>query len=143
RRRHPPGQGPRPGQDHRHGALRLWSALSVEDLQPGFPEGTRASHARLDGMSDDPLVSTAWLAQRLGSNLVSVVDATWFMPGEGKTGHDSYAQGHIPGAAFFDIDAIADHATDLPHMLPSDVTFAEAAGALGLRRDLITVGYNG
>ena len=25
---------------------------------------------------------------------------------------------HIPGAVFFDIDAIADHSTDLPHMLP-------------------------
>ncbi|MBS0360518.1 MAG: sulfurtransferase, partial [Proteobacteria bacterium] len=65
----------------------------------------------------DPLVSTAWLAERLGSNEISIVDASWFMPGEGKTGAEAYAAGHIPGAVFFDIDAIADHATDLPHML--------------------------
>jgi len=93
-------------------------------------------------MSADPLVSTAWLARRLGSNELSIIDASWFMPGEGKTGAASYAEAHVPGAAFFDIDAIADHATDLPHMLPSDAAFAQAAGALGLRRDLITVVYD-
>jgi thiosulfate/3-mercaptopyruvate sulfurtransferase len=93
-------------------------------------------------MSADPLVSTAWLAGRLGSNELSIIDASWFMPGEGKTGAASYAQAHVPGAVFFDIDAIADHATDLPHMLPSDAAFAEATGALGLRRDLITVVYD-
>jgi thiosulfate/3-mercaptopyruvate sulfurtransferase len=91
----------------------------------------------------DPLVSTGWLADRLGSNEIAVVDATWFMPGDGKRGADAYAAGHIPGAVFFDIDDIADHATDLPHMLPSDVAFAQAAGALGLRRDLITIVYDG
>lgn len=90
----------------------------------------------------DPLVSTAWLAERLGSNEISVVDASWFMPGDGKTGREAYDAGHIAGAVFFDIDAVADHATDLPHMLPSDAAFAEAAGALGLRRDLLTVVYD-
>ena len=90
----------------------------------------------------DPLVSTAWLAERLGPHEISVVDASWFMPGEAQTGAASYAAGHIPGAVFFDIDAVADRSTDLPHMLPSDTAFAEAAGALGLRRDLITVVYD-
>ena len=46
----------------------------------------------------DPLVSTAWLAERLGSHEIKVVDATWFMPGESRTGADAYAAGHIPGA---------------------------------------------
>jgi thiosulfate/3-mercaptopyruvate sulfurtransferase len=90
----------------------------------------------------DPLVSTAWLAERLGSADVQVVDASWFMPGEACTGADAYAAGHIPGAVFFDIDAVADQSTDLPHMLPAADTFAEAAGALGLRRDLTLVVYD-
>jgi thiosulfate/3-mercaptopyruvate sulfurtransferase len=94
-------------------------------------------------MSSDPLVSTAWLAERLGSADIAIVDATWFMPGEGKTGREAHAAGHIPGAVFFDIDEISDHSVELPHMLPSDVAFAGAAGALGLRRDLITVVYDG
>jgi thiosulfate/3-mercaptopyruvate sulfurtransferase len=91
----------------------------------------------------DPLVSTAWLAERLGSADLAIVDATWFMPGEGKVGREAYAAGHIPGAVFFDIDEISDHTVNLPHMLPAADAFAEAAGALGLRRDLITVVYDG
>ncbi len=91
----------------------------------------------------DPLVNTAWLAERIGSSEIAIVDATWFMPGEGKLGRDAYAAGHIPGAVFFDIDEIADRSTDLPHMLPAPDAFAEAAGALGLRRDLIIVVYDG
>jgi thiosulfate/3-mercaptopyruvate sulfurtransferase len=91
----------------------------------------------------DPLVSGAWLAERLGSNEIAIVDATWFMPGDGRTGRAAYAAGHIPGAVFFDIDAIADHSTDLPHMLPAPDAFADAAGALGLRRDLTIVVYDG
>jgi thiosulfate/3-mercaptopyruvate sulfurtransferase len=97
----------------------------------------------MDVMSRDPLVSTAWLAERLGSTDTAIIDATWFMPGEGKTGREAYGAAHIPGAVFFDIDEIADRSADLPHMLPSDVAFANAAGALGLRRDLITVVYDG
>ena len=91
---------------------------------------------------NDPLVSTAWLADRLGSDEVQVLDASWFMPGDALTGAASYAAGHIAGAVFFDIDAIADHSTDLPHMLPAPDAFADAAGALGLRRDLHIVVYD-
>jgi len=91
----------------------------------------------------DPLVSTDWLAERLGSPAVQVVDATWFMPNEPKTGRAEYGRGHIPGAVFFDIDEVADHSTDLPHMLPSPAAFATAAGALGLRREADIVVYDG
>lgn len=91
---------------------------------------------------NDPLVSTAWLAERLGSADIQVIDATWFMPGEGRVGGDAYVAGHIPGAVFFDIDQISDPATDLPHMLPQADAFADAAGQLGLRRDLTLVVYD-
>src|SRR6185436_15918956 len=43
-----------------------------------------------------------------------------------------FATAHIPGAAFFDIDAIADRTTSLPHMLPSAEQFGAAVGALGI-----------
>ena len=90
----------------------------------------------------DPLVTTAWLADHLGDNDVQIVDATWYMPNEEGAGRDAYAAGHIPGAVFFDLDQIADHATDLPHMLPSPAAFAEAAGGLGLRREATVVVYD-
>jgi thiosulfate/3-mercaptopyruvate sulfurtransferase len=89
----------------------------------------------------DPLVSTAWLADHLADPRVQVIDATWFMPGEGD-GRDSYSAGHIPGAVFFDIDALSDPDTPLPHMLPSPAAFARAAGRLGLRREATVVAYD-
>ncbi len=88
----------------------------------------------------DPLVSTDWLAAHLGE--VQVVDATWFMPGEGREGHAEYLTAHIPGAVFFDIDVIADQTVDLPHMLPTAQAFADAAGTLGLSRDATIVAYD-
>ena len=90
----------------------------------------------------DPMVSAAWLAERLGDPGVRVVDATLPTVGQAGRGRDSYDAGHIPGAVFFDINAIADPDTDLPHMLPSPVAFAEAAGALGLGRDATIVVYD-
>lgn len=91
---------------------------------------------------NDPLVSARWLADRLGAPDLQVVDASWWMAPEGRSGHDEYRHIHIPGAVFFDIDAIADHTVDLPHMLPTPEAFAREAGALGLRRDANLVVYD-
>jgi thiosulfate/3-mercaptopyruvate sulfurtransferase len=90
----------------------------------------------------DPLVSTEWLAGRLGDPNIRIADATLPLVGQPGHGRDSYAAGHIPGAVFFDINAIADSSTDLPHMLPAPAAFAEAAGALGLARDKTIVVYD-
>jgi thiosulfate/3-mercaptopyruvate sulfurtransferase len=80
----------------------------------------------------DPLVSTEWLAKHLGEPDLRVLDGSWHMPQLERDPRAEFAQAHIPGAAFFDIDAIADHATDLPHMLPAAAAFAAAVGALGI-----------
>jgi thiosulfate/3-mercaptopyruvate sulfurtransferase len=90
----------------------------------------------------DPLVTTAWLSDHLGDPDVRVVDATWYMPAEARSGRAEYEAAHIPGAVFFDIDAIADPGTDLPHMLPTPEAFARAAGGLGLRREAQIVVYD-
>jgi Rhodanese-related sulfurtransferase len=90
----------------------------------------------------DPMVSTGWLAEHLDDADVRVVDASWFMPDDPRTGHGSYAEAHIPGAVFFDIDEIADKESGLPHMLPAPEAFARAAGALGLSRDRTVVVYD-
>jgi thiosulfate/3-mercaptopyruvate sulfurtransferase len=90
----------------------------------------------------DPLVSTDWLAERLGDSNLRVVDATLPLVGQPGQGRDSYIAGHIPGAVFFDINAVADQTTDLPHMLPSPEAFARDAGQLGLSRDATIVVYD-
>lgn len=78
------------------------------------------------------LVSPEWLKERLGDSKVNVVDGSWYLPAQNRDAKAEFSAGHIPGAVFFDIDAIADHSTTLPHMLPDEASFAKAAGDLGL-----------
>lgn len=79
-----------------------------------------------------PLVGADWLADHLESPEIVVLDATFFLPNQNRDAASEYLQAHIPGARFFDIDAVADHANPLPHMLPSEQVFAEAATRLGI-----------
>ena len=86
----------------------------------------------MDRQPADPLVTTAWLTERLDAPDVRVVDATWLMPGSPRNARADHGLAHIPGAVFFDIDEIADTDSPLPHMLPSAAKFASRAKALGL-----------
>ena len=61
-----------------------------------------------------------------------VVDGSYYLPAMKRNAREEYLAGHIPGAVFFDIDAISDHSTDLPHMLPSPEAFSSAMRALGI-----------
>jgi thiosulfate/3-mercaptopyruvate sulfurtransferase len=79
-----------------------------------------------------PLVSTAWLAERLGRPALRVLDASWHLPTQARDAAAEYAAGHIPGALFFDLDKVSDRATSLPHMLPAAGSFADAMSELGL-----------
>jgi thiosulfate/3-mercaptopyruvate sulfurtransferase len=76
------------------------------------------------------MISTENLAHLLGEPGTRVVDASWHL--DGRNAASEFLAGHIPGAIFFDIDAVADTSSDLPHMLPSPERFAEAVGALGI-----------
>ena len=83
-------------------------------------------------MSDfGPLVNSHWLAERLGSEDIKVIDGSWRMPGASPARGD-YNDRHIGGAVFFDIDLISDQQSALPHMAPEPAVFAEAVGALGI-----------
>lgn len=87
-------------------------------------------------------VPTEWLAAHLDDPKVAVVDGSWHLPGTGREAHKEYLARHIPGAAFFDIDAISDTSNPLPHMLPTAETFAEAAGGLGISETQTIVVYD-
>jgi len=82
----------------------------------------------------DDLVSTAWLADHLGEPDLVAVDATMVMPSSDRDARAEYADAHIPGARFLDIDRIADHAAPTPHMLPPADQFGEAMRELGIGR---------
>ncbi|HEY8592501.1 MAG TPA: sulfurtransferase [Sphingomicrobium sp.] len=88
----------------------------------------------------DSLVSTEWLAEHMGE--VTVVDASWHMPATGRNGRAEFAQAHIPGARFLDIDEVRDTIHPAPHMLPDEASFATAMGRLGIGSDSAIVVYD-
>jgi thiosulfate/3-mercaptopyruvate sulfurtransferase len=89
-----------------------------------------------------PLVGTAWLADRLDRADLVVIDASWFMPGSERHPKAEFAERHIPGAVFFGIDEISDHASDLPHMLPAPGDFGTAVRRLGVNSDSDVIVYD-
>jgi thiosulfate/3-mercaptopyruvate sulfurtransferase len=94
-------------------------------------------------MLDTGLVSTVWLADRLGGPRLRVVDGSWYLPASGRDPRSEYLAGHLPGAVFFELDAISDRASSLPHMLPPARQFAEQVGALGIGDEDDVVVYDG
>jgi thiosulfate/3-mercaptopyruvate sulfurtransferase len=78
------------------------------------------------------LVSTDWLQRHLGQPDLRILDASWHLPSARRDPRAEYQARHVPGTVFFDIEAISDPATSLPHMLPSPESFAEQMAALGI-----------
>lgn len=92
--------------------------------------------------TDDPLVSTDWLASHLNDPKIKIIDATFKMPGILPLPKDDYLASHLPGAVFFDVDAVSDHSNPLPHMLPSAEQFGRDVGGLGIGNDDTVVVYD-
>ena len=90
----------------------------------------------------DDLVSTAWLAENLGRQDLTVIDSSWFMPALGRDARKEYLAAHIPGARFLDIDEVADATNPAPHMLPSAEEFGSAMEKLGVSKDDRIVVYD-
>ena len=88
------------------------------------------------------LKTTEWLAGELGKPNVVVVDASYYLPTQKRDPKAEYLSSHIPGAVFFDLNAIADASTDLPHMLPGPDQFGAAVGALGIAETDTIVVYD-
>ena len=84
--------------------------------------------------TNDPqlLVSTDWLAAHLGAPDLRVLDASWHMPDSSRDPRAEFEAGHIPGARFFDIDALSDDQSSLPHMAPPLEKFVSRMRALGV-----------
>ena len=78
----------------------------------------------------DPLVSTDWLAAELGAEDLRILDATAFLPGAGRDARAEYEAGHIPGAVFFDHEAVSDPGNPYPHPWPPAPLFASRMRAL-------------
>lgn len=80
----------------------------------------------------DHLVSTQWLADHLGATDLRILDATLFLPGTPRDAREEFVAAHIPGAAFLDLDTLADPKDPAPHMLPPDELMTQRLQSLGI-----------
>ena len=92
--------------------------------------------------ADDPLVSTDWLAARIDDPGVKIIDASFKLPGVLPLPVDDYLAAHLPGAVFFDVDAVADRNDPRPHMYPQAEQFARNVAALGIASSDTVVAYD-
>lgn len=93
-------------------------------------------------MSFQWMVGTDWLAAHRNSPDIVVLDGSLHLPTTGRNAKAEYDAGHIPGALFFDIDAISDKSNPLPHMLPSTVQFASRMKKMGIGDGMRIVVYD-
>lgn len=96
-------------------------------------------------MTDDPrtLVSTGWLAAHLRDPDLRILDASWYLPDMGRDAAAEYRAAHIPGARFFDLDAMSDHRSSLPHMAAPTEKFISRMRAMGVGDGHQVVVYDG
>ncbi|WP_145522295.1 3-mercaptopyruvate sulfurtransferase [Yersinia ruckeri] len=95
-------------------------------------------------MNPSFLVSPQWLAEHLNDNQVVILDIRLQPPGQSplRNIREEFELAHIPRAVYLDIDAISDHSTLLPHMLPTAEAFSEAIGKLGINDQHTIVLYD-
>ncbi len=91
----------------------------------------------------NPLVTPLWIAERRTDPNLRILDASWYLPQAGRDPKAEYSAGHIPGASFFDLDAISDGNSPWPHMLPPPEKFARDMEALGIGDETTVVIYDG
>ncbi len=80
----------------------------------------------------DKLVSTKWLAARLGTDNLVILDATMHLPDSGRDARAEYEAGHIPGARFLDLASLVDDTSDTPRAIPTVDQFSDRMDALGI-----------
>ena len=80
----------------------------------------------------DSLVTTEWLTGELGADDLRIVDASLFLPNQGRDARAEYESAHIPGAVFLDLAGLADGDSTLPNMLPPSHKFAGRMQSLGI-----------
>jgi len=88
-----------------------------------------------------PVVDLSWWQQHQTD--VVLADVRWYL--DGRSGHDAYEQGHMPGAVFVDLDRqLAGEASPVAgrHPLPDPSAFASGMSELGITNNDTVVAYD-
>ncbi|MCX3310481.1 3-mercaptopyruvate sulfurtransferase [Pantoea vagans] len=95
-------------------------------------------------MTTPLFVSADWLQEHYNDERLQVLDARLLPPGMEavRDVQAEYLAGHLPDAPYFDIEALSDHTSPYPHMMPRAETFAVAMRELGVSSDKHLVVYD-
>lgn len=88
------------------------------------------------------VISAQNLLKIIGQTNIKIYDASWHMPDSGRNGFNEYEMEHIPAARFFDIDAISDPKSTLPHTMPNPFAFEQHMQKVGLNTNDHIVVYD-
>lgn len=95
-------------------------------------------------MTNTFFVTAEWLAAHIDDADVQLIDARMAPAGQEhlRNMEAEYLASHLPGAHFFDIEALSDHNSPLPHMMPTAEKFAADMQALGISNEKHLVVYD-
>ena len=95
-------------------------------------------------MTTPLFVSADWLQEHYNDERLQVLDARLLPPGMEavRDVQAEYLAGHLPDAPYFNIEALSDHTSPYPHMLPRAESFAVAMRELGVSSDKHLVVYD-
>lgn len=85
-------------------------------------------------MTDYPLIAAEDALRLHGQDGVVFADASFHLPTTGRDAQAEFAEGRIEGAVWFDINTIADPASDQPHTMPDADLFEAAMRQLGINQ---------
>lgn len=95
-------------------------------------------------MTTPLFVSADWLQEHYNDERLQVLDARLLPPGMEAVRdiQAEYLAAHLPDAPYFNIEALSDHTSPYPHMLPRAESFAVAMRELGVSSDKHLVVYD-
>lgn len=138
--------GSRPRPRRRRAVKVARKAKSSARAAKRRPARAKLARRSVQIKTPDALVSTEWLAAQLArpqrGRRLRVLDGTWHMPQLQRDPRREFEEAHVPGAVFFDIDAISDRTSSLPHMLPSAAQFSRQVSELGISTSDLVVVYD-
>lgn len=92
--------------------------------------------------TEDVTVGTEWLADRLASEDLVVVDVSWYQAHENRNPAAEFAAEHIPGAIHIPLEELSDASSSLPHTLPDVDTLSAVLGRYGITAQSTVVSYD-
>lgn len=87
-------------------------------------------------------ISAEELSSRLDNDDLSIIDVSWYHPGEGRDAAQEFIAQRVPGAIHVSLERLGRPDSSLPHTLPEPQMLARTLGEAGVGNDQDVVVYD-